>query len=61
MNKRQENKFTMYESISTFFRASTETVNSVPMLKDSVDEFGSVRYFSQFVTVDSMTPIISAT
>jgi hypothetical protein len=42
MNKRQENKFTMYEGIFTFLRTNTETVNSVPMLKDSVDEFSSV-------------------
>ena len=42
MYKRQENKFTMYEGILTLFSTNTETVNSVPMLKDSVDEFGSV-------------------
>jgi hypothetical protein len=41
MNKRQENKFTMYEGVLTFFRTNTETVNSVQMLKDSVDGFGS--------------------
>jgi hypothetical protein len=41
MNKRQENKFTMYEGMSTLFRTNTETVNSVQMLKDSVDEFGA--------------------
>jgi hypothetical protein len=32
----------MYEGILTFLRTNTETVNIVPMLKDSVDEFASV-------------------
>lgn len=42
MNKRQENKLTMYEGVLTFFSANADTINNVPMLKDSVVGFNSI-------------------
>ena len=41
MNKKLENKLTMYEGVWALFGKNTEIVNSVPMLKSSVDEFGT--------------------
>ena len=41
MNKQLENKLTMYEGVWTLFGKNAEVVNSVPMLKSSVDEFGT--------------------
>lgn len=41
MNKKLENKLIMYEGVWTLFSKNTEIVNSVPMLKSSVDEFGT--------------------
>jgi len=39
MNKREENKLTSYEGITKFFQDEVETVNSVPVLKESVIDF----------------------
>ena len=41
MNKQLENKLTMYEGVWTLFGKNAEIVNSVPMLKSSVEEFGT--------------------
>ena len=41
MNKQLENKLTMYEGVWTFFGKNADIVNTVPMIKSSVDEFGT--------------------
>jgi hypothetical protein len=41
MNKQYENKLTMYEGLWTFFGTNADIVTAVPMLKSSVDEFGT--------------------
>ena len=39
MNKRQENKLTMYESVLSTFRAHTEILGGVPFLKSGMEKF----------------------
>lgn len=39
MNKRMENKLTMYEGVNVLFRDNTATVDSIPTLKESVERF----------------------
>ena len=41
MNKQLENKLTMYEGVWTLFGKNAEIINTVPMLKSSVEEFGT--------------------
>jgi hypothetical protein len=41
MNKQLENRLTMHEGVWIFFGKNAEIVNSVPMLKSSVEEYGT--------------------
>lgn len=39
MNKREENKYSMYKAVETVLSENRETIDSVPMFADSVNEF----------------------